>query len=151
MRHILPTLLLAGLSLVAQAEEPRVTNAGNATRWSKQKANQWYAAQAWPCGFNYVPANTISYTEIWMPYCFDAKLIDKELALAQKTGFNCLRVVLPFVVWEHDPGAFKKRLDVFLGICDRHGIKVMVILGQRKRITEYGRKMLQSVIVRSLQ
>jgi hypothetical protein len=41
---------------------------------------------------------------------------------------NCLRVVLPFVVWEHDPEAFKKRLDAFLGICDRHGIRVMFAL-----------------------
>ena len=128
MRHILPILLLAGLSLVAQAEEPSLTNAENATRWCKEKANRWYAAQPWPCGFNYVPANAISYTEMWMPYCFDPELIDKELALAEEVGFNCLRVVLPFVVWEHDPGAFKKRLDVFLGICDRHGIKVMVTL-----------------------
>ncbi|MDP6545946.1 MAG: glycosyl hydrolase [Phycisphaerae bacterium] len=97
-------------------------------RWSKAKANQWYAKQPWPCGFNYVPANAISYTEMWMPYCFDAKLIDKELALAQGVGFNCLRVVLPFVVWEHDPKAFKKRLDEFLRVCDKRGIKVMFCL-----------------------
>jgi hypothetical protein len=37
-----------------------------------------------------------------MPYNFDAKLIDRELALAEDLGFNCLRVVLPFVVWQHD-------------------------------------------------
>ena len=97
-------------------------------RWSKAKANQWYAKQPWPCGFNYIPANAISYTEMWMPYCFDAKLIDKELALAEGVGFNCLRVVLPFVVWEHDPKAFKKRLEEFLGICDKRGIRVMFTL-----------------------
>jgi len=97
-------------------------------RWSEQKARQWYANQAWPVGFNYVPANAISYTEMWMPYCFDSAFIDKELALAEEIGFNCLRVVLPFVVWEHEPEAFIARLDQFLQVCDNHGLAVMFTL-----------------------
>lgn len=97
-------------------------------RWTRDRAWQWYRSQPWPCGFNYVPANAISYTEMWMPYNFDAERIDKELQLAEEIGLNCLRVVLPFVVWEHDPDAFKKRLDTFLAICDRRGIKVMLAL-----------------------
>jgi hypothetical protein len=96
--------------------------------WSEEKAIQWYAMQPWPCGFNYVPANAISYTEMWMPYCFDTLFIAKELDLAEDIGFNCLRVVLPFVVWEHNPDAFKKRLTEFLRICDDHGMKVMFTL-----------------------
>lgn len=97
----------------------------NIEAWSIEKANDWYAKQAWPCGFNYIPANAISYTEMWMPYCFDTKLIDQELALAEGVGFNCLRVVLPFVVWEHDPQKFKETLDTFLAVSDKHGLKVM--------------------------
>jgi len=97
-------------------------------RWSKQRIRQWYNDQPWPCGFNYIPADAISYTEMWMPYNFDPKGIDRELAMAEDVGFNCLRVVLPFVVWEHDPEAFKKRLDSFLAICDKRGIKVMFTL-----------------------
>jgi uncharacterized protein DUF4380/cellulase (glycosyl hydrolase family 5) len=96
--------------------------------WSKQKASKWFDEQPWPCGFNYIPANAISYTEMWMPYCFDRQFIDKELALAEDIGFNCLRVVLPFVVWEHDPAEFKKRLESFLTVCDKRGIKVMFTL-----------------------
>ena len=97
-------------------------------RWTRDRAWNWFNNQAWPCGFNYIPANAISYTEMWMPYCFDLQLIDKELALAEDVGFNCLRVVLPFVVWEHDPEAFKQRLESFLSICDKRGIKVMFTL-----------------------
>lgn len=96
--------------------------------WPREKAWQWYNSQPWPCGFNYIPANAISYTEMWMPYCFDPDLIDRELALAEKIGFNCLRVVLPYVVWEHDPKAFKKRLESFISICDKHKIKVMLTM-----------------------
>ena len=94
-------------------------------RWPQEKAWQWYRSQKWLCGFNYIPANAISYTEMWMAYNFDEKRIDAELALAQSTGFNCVRVVLPYVIWEHEPQAFKNRLARFLKICDHHGIKVM--------------------------
>lgn len=99
--------------------------ASTQNRWSRQKAWTWYDDQPWPCGFNYIPANAISYTEMWMPTCFAPKVIDRELALAEDIGFNCLRVVLPFVVWEHDPAAFRERFSQFLEICARHGFKVM--------------------------
>jgi hypothetical protein len=97
-------------------------------RWSVEKANQWYESQPLPCGFNYVPANAISYTEMWMPYCFDTAFIARELLLAQDIGFNCLRVVLPFVVWEYDQAAFKNRLHEFLEICKSNNLKVMLTL-----------------------
>ena len=97
-------------------------------RWPAEKAQAWYDTQPWPCGLNYIPANAISYTEMWMPYCFDAAFIDKDLALMEDVGFNCARVVLPFVVWEHDPDAFKERLTTFLSLCSKRGIKVMPTL-----------------------
>ena len=128
MKHAAVMLLVVGLSIAAQAEEPKTPNTEHAGRWSREKANQWYSRQAWPCGFNYIPANAISYTEMWMPYCFDADLIGRELDLAKGVGFNCLRVVLPYVVWEYDPAAFKKRLNIFIDICDKRGIKVMFTL-----------------------
>lgn len=99
-----------------------------AMQWTKEKANTWFDNQPWPVGFNYVPANAINYTEMWMPYSFDAELIDKEMALAESVGFNCARVGLPFVVWEHDPIAFKGLVDTFLQICETRGIKVMLSL-----------------------
>ncbi len=102
------------------------TAADSPGRWPVERAWRWYDAQPWPCGFNYVPANAISYTEMWMDAGFDPALIDRELALAQSVGFNCCRVVLPFVVWEAEPAAFKRRLDAFLGICQRRGIRVMI-------------------------
>lgn len=127
MKHLL-LALLAAAPLAAQAGETARTTADAHARWTEERANRWYADQPWPCGFNYIPAGAVSYTEMWMPYCFDAGAIDKELALAQDVGFNCLRVVLPFVVWEHDPDAFKQRLGTFLSICDKRGLKVMFCL-----------------------
>lgn len=100
----------------------------NPIPWSAEKAWDWYNRQPWPCGFNYVPANAVSYTEMWMDYCFDPALIDRELALAQGIGFNCARVVLPFVVWENEPEGFKRRLEKFLEICRLRSIRVMPAL-----------------------
>lgn len=97
-------------------------------RWTRERIWNWYQNQAWPCGFNYVPAHSISYTEMWMPYNFDARKIDRELARAKTDGFNCARVVLSFVVWEHDPQAFKNRLAQFLEVCAKNGISVMPAL-----------------------
>jgi hypothetical protein len=96
--------------------------------WSVEEAWNWYRGQGWPCGFNYIPANAISYTEMWMAECFDPALIAGELKLAQDVGFNCLRVVLPFVVWEREPDTFKSRFAGFLEICHRRSIRVMPAL-----------------------
>ena len=113
-------------SALSSAADPRAdAQATPGLRWSPERAWDWYRSKPWLCGFNYVPANSISYTEMWMDYAFDPALIDAELALAEEIGFNCMRVVLPFVVWEADPAAFKQRFAAFLGICAGRGIAVM--------------------------
>ncbi len=92
-------------------------------RWSKQKAWDWYNKQPWLCGFNYIPAYAINYTAMWDKTTFDAVSIDKELALAEKSGMNVLRAVLQYAVYEDDPAYFLKTLDTFMGICAKHKIK----------------------------
>ena len=96
--------------------------------FSPEKARAWYDAQPLPLGFNHIPANSISYTEMFMGYCFDPAFIEKEMRLAQSAGFNCARLVLPFIVWENEPDAFKKRLGTYLGICADCGVKIMPTL-----------------------
>ena len=99
------------MNLWMNEAEESAEPAAPSQRWSLGKGQRMVCQQAWPCGFNYIPANAISYTEMWMPYCFDPELIDKELALAEDIGFNCLRVVLPFVVWEHDPAGVQEAAE----------------------------------------
>ncbi len=94
-------------------------------RWSADKAWKWYKEQPWICGFNYIPANAINYTAMWDKTSFSPDTIDRELALAEKTGFNTVRVVLQYLVWKDDPVYFKKTFSEFLAICDKHHIKVM--------------------------
>lgn len=99
-----------------------------AERWSEQKIWNWYNKQPWYCGFNYIPAYAINYTAMWDKTTFDPVAIDKELALAQGLGMNCLRAVLQYAVYEDDPEYFLNTLDKFMAICDEHKIKFMPAL-----------------------
>ena len=40
-------------------------------RWPAAKAWQWYEAQPWLVGFNYIPATAINTTEMWQADTFD--------------------------------------------------------------------------------
>lgn len=99
-----------------------------AQRWSEQKIWNWYNKQPWYCGFNYIPAYAINYTAMWDKTTFDTVAINRELALAQGLGMNCLRAVLQYAVYEDDPEYFLNTLDKFMSICDKHKIKFMPAL-----------------------
>ena len=34
-------------------------------RWTADQAETWYAAQPWPVGSDYIPANAINQLEMW--------------------------------------------------------------------------------------
>jgi hypothetical protein len=97
-------------------------------RWSVDKANRWYKSNAWLVGANYVPASAINQLEMWQAETFDLKMIDKELAWAEKLGFNTMRVFLHHLLWEENSVAFLRRVDLFLDVCQKHGIKPMLVL-----------------------
>ena len=59
---------------------------------------------------------------------FDTARISTELGWAANLGLNTMRVFLHDLLWEQDTEGFKKRLDTFLAICQRHGIKPMLVL-----------------------
>ena len=119
--QLVRTGLLALFLLTAIAVHGQTTG----SQWSTQKAWKWYQENPWICGFNYIPANAINYTAMWDKTSFSPDLIDKELALAEKAGFNAMRVVLQFIVWEDDPQYFRETFTRFLAICTKHKIRVM--------------------------
>ena len=90
--------------------------------WTAEKANTWYDQHKWITGANYIPANAINQLEMWQADSFDTATIDKELGWAQSIGFNTMRVFLHSVAWKQDPEGFKKRVDQFLTIADKHHI-----------------------------
>ena len=96
--------------------------------WSKADANAWYGKQKWLVGSNYIPANAINQLEMWQEATFDPAQIDKELGWAQGLGMTTMRVFLHDALWQQDAPGFKKRIDTFLTIAARHGIKPLFVL-----------------------
>jgi hypothetical protein len=78
-------------------------------------------------GSNYLPAYAINQLEMWQAGTFDPKRIDLELGWAQGLGMNTMRVFLHDLLWEQDSAGFKKRMDTFLTIADRHKIKPIFV------------------------
>jgi hypothetical protein len=121
------TSIVFGLSLLATAalaqQAPVETN-----RWTQERASQWYANQPWLVGSNYIPANAINELEMWQADTFDPKRIDMELGWAEGLGMNTMRVFLHDLLWKQDKEGFKRRIETFLGICDKHKIKPMFVL-----------------------
>lgn len=99
-----------------------------AERWTVSQANAWYEKQPWLVGSNYTPATAINQLEMWQADTFDAATIDRELAWAQAAGMNTMRVFLHNLLWEQDSEGFKRRIDTFLTIAKRHGIRPMFVL-----------------------
>lgn len=95
--------------------------------WSVEKAAAWYNANKWITGANFLPSTAINQLEMWQAETFDTTTIDRELGWAQNIGFNTMRVYLHSIAWKQDREGFKARIDKFLSIADRHGIKALFV------------------------
>src|ERR1700740_2446099 len=120
MKTILSALLL--LSFTA------ATSFAQATRWTEQRANDWYARQPWLVGSNYIPATAINELEMWQVETFDPQRIDLEMGWAESLGLNIMRVFLHDLLWQQDAPGFQKRVDQFLTIASKHHIRPLLVL-----------------------
>ncbi|MDR0384463.1 MAG: cellulase family glycosylhydrolase [Prevotellaceae bacterium] len=110
-------------SLCSYAQQPEIKG-----QWSVEKANEWYAKQAWIAGCNFLPSTAVNDVEMWQDETFDLPTIDRELAIAKKAGINSVRVFLNYVVWEAEAKKFKSNFKKFLNVAEKYGISVMPIL-----------------------
>jgi Cellulase (glycosyl hydrolase family 5) len=113
------------LTHAVSAQEPAQLQS---KRWTQERASQWYANQPWLVGSNYIPANAVNELEMWQTDTFDPKRIDIELGWAEGLGMNTMRVFLHDLLWKQDREGFKRRIDTFLAICEKHKIKPMFVL-----------------------
>jgi len=95
--------------------------------WTAEEANAWQAEQGWLVGPNYTPATAINQLEMWQEDTFDPETIDKELGWAADLGMNTARVYLHDLPYEQDSAAFIARIDHFLQIADKHGIRPLLV------------------------
>jgi hypothetical protein len=120
-RLIAAVAVLLTLSMAVRAADV-------AGRWPADKAREWYEKQPWLIGCNFLPSTAVNDVEMWQAETFDPKTIERELGWAHGLGFNTVRVFVNYVVWKADAEGLKKRLDQFLAIADRQGVKTVVIL-----------------------
>ena len=111
--------LMLGFALCSKAQT---------ARWTEKTANDWYAQQPWLVGSNYIPSTAINELEMWQADTFDPKRIDTELGWAESLGLNTMRVFLDDLLWQQDSAGFKKRIDIFLNIAQKHKIKPLFVL-----------------------
>ena len=97
-------------------------------RWTIEKATNWYNTNQWIIGANFVPSTAINQLEMWQENSFDAATIDKELQYAQGIGFNTMRVYLHSLAYKADPKGFKKRVNNYLEIANKHNIKTIFVI-----------------------
>jgi len=123
------TFLLAVLSLllfVACQQIPKDQKAV-LTRWDEAKAQQWSTENGWLRGSNFNPSTAINQLENWQAESFDTLTIDRELGWADDIGMNVMRVYLHHLAWKVDPEGFKGRMNTYLDIAHRHGIKTIFV------------------------
>lgn len=124
---ILLAFTLAGPTAEAQSRKAKAGKTAPGTVWSAAKANDWYRQHAWISGANFIPSTAINQLEMWQAATFDPQTIDRELGWAEGIGFNTMRVFLHHLAWEQDPQGFKKRMQDYLAIADRHHIQTIFV------------------------
>lgn len=102
--------------------------AHGAPRWSTEQANRWYSQLPWIVGCNFIPSTAVNQLEMWQADTFDPPTIDRELGFAEGIGMNTTRVFLHNIPWEQDAPGFRKRIDQYLAIADKHHIRTIFVL-----------------------
>ena len=97
-------------------------------RWSVERANEWFRNQPFRSGGNYLPSEAMNELHMWQAETFNPQLIDLEFGWAENIGYNLMRVFLHNIPWVTDSAGFLKRIDTFLSIADKHGIKIMFVM-----------------------
>lgn len=96
-------------------------------KWTASKAAEWYSKLPWISGANYLPATAINQLEMWQAETFDTATIAKEFGWAKNIGFNTMRVYLHSLAWKQDATGFKNRMNQYLAIAQRNGIKTIFV------------------------
>ena len=107
MRYKCLTTLLSLAMILLFSSGPQAAEPHRTSRW---------------VGANYTPAGCVNAVQLW--HEFPAEVIQRELAAAKEHfGITSLRVYLHNIPFDAEKDRFLQRIEEFLALCDRHGIK----------------------------
>lgn len=100
-------------------------------QWTPEEAWEWYNNRPWIVGFNYVPANCASIFDMWQEYRHAERMpaITKEIERAAEIGYNAVRIIMSFPCWKHQHDGYMERLEEYLTLFAKNGIKAMICFG----------------------
>ncbi len=100
-------------------------------KWTIQEANDWYNKLGWLRGCNFIGSDCANRLDMWQSYKSEEKFAtaDRELALANKIGFNTVRLWANFDVYYAEPESFMDIFERYISLCNKHNQKVMIVLG----------------------
>ena len=131
IKNLLVTVLLitacVGPARSQKKNSTPVASAVPGEKWSAAKAAAWYSKLPWITGANYLPSTAINQLEMWQAATFDTTTIAREFSWAKNIGFNAMRVYLHSVAWKQDPAGFKARMNQYLNIAQRNGIRTIFV------------------------
>ncbi|MEK9612844.1 MAG: 1,4-beta-xylanase [Flavobacteriaceae bacterium] len=122
---VLLMVLLSGLVSCNLNEKNIQTQ--KSKRWSEERIWDWYGDQPWLVGTNFITSSCINQLEFWQEQTFDPELIDNELKLSASIGMNTHRVFLHDLLWQQDSIGLMDRMDKFLEISEKNGIKTVFV------------------------
>lgn len=129
MRAIIKSIFVSTLIIIVLQSNTKAQPASHKrTVWTKDEAKQWGAKQPWLVGCNFITSTAINQLEMWQADSFDPKTIDRELGWAAGLGMNTARVYLHDLLWQQDATGFSNRINAFLAIAAKHGIKPIFVL-----------------------
>src|SRR5690242_872105 len=125
----LVVLLFFSIQVRAQKNNRNIVSTASlsGTVWSAERANTWYSHHKWICGSNFLPSTAVNQLEMWQAETFDPITIDRELGWAENIGMNTMRVFLHSLAWKVDHEGFKRRVDQFLSMADKHHIQPLFV------------------------
>lgn len=103
-------------------------------KWSIEKANAWYEKQGWLRGCNFIGSDCANRLDMFQKHNAEEKLktAERELALAQKIGFNTVRIWANFDVYYAEPESYMEIFDKYVDLCGKYGQKIMVVLAHEE-------------------
>lgn len=100
-------------------------------QWTPEEAWAWYNDRPWIVGFNYVPACCASIFDMWQEYRHAERMpaITREIERAHEIGYNGIRLFMSFYCWEKEHDGYMQRLEEYLTLFAKNGIRTMIVFG----------------------